>query len=125
MNNDNIAKQMEANMAGTHPSVPVHRVGGLIITGSQHDRVDGTVPTAPPQDFEALRSMTADRLNELGMRVWDETGLMLFPGEWYESIPAGYDIIDISGNKEKFEPGVTDNDVRFGCLAFGIIPPAT
>lgn len=119
---DKISDQMRANMAGTHPKIPVHEVGGIIITGSQHERVDGTVPAAPPKDFDALRSMKQDQLQELGMRVWDETGLMLFPGEWYDFIPAGYDIVDISGNREKFEPGTTDNDIRFGCLAFGILP---
>lgn len=118
----NLRKQIDQTIEGTHPKVPVHEAGGFLITGSQHGRVDGTVPAAPPKDFDALRSMTKDQLQELGMREWDEEGLMLFPGEWYDFIPAGYEIVTITYSKEKFKPGKTDDDIRFGCLSYGIMP---
>lgn len=45
----------------------------------------------------------------------------LLPGEWYDSIPEGFELIDIGGEKEIFQKGKTDNDIRFGCLAYGFI----
>jgi hypothetical protein len=47
--------------------------------------------------------------------------LRLLPGEWYKQIPAGYEIADIFGEREEFAPGITDDDIRFGCLSFGIL----
>jgi hypothetical protein len=81
-------------------------------------------PGAPPKDFEALRKLNKTALKEMGCSPWDEPDdkgmvLMLFPGEWYRAIPAGTIITDIFGRKEYFSPGVTDNDIRFGCLPFG------
>ena len=39
------------------------------------------------------------------------------------SIPAGTEIVDINYATEKFEPGKTDDDYRFGMLAFGVLCP--
>jgi len=30
-------------------------------------------------------------------------------------------VVDIFGEKEKFIKGVTDDDIRFGCLSYGFI----
>lgn len=49
------------------------------------------------------------------MDVW------LFPSEWYNSIPNGFKLISISGENHLFEKGKTDDDRRFGCLAYGIL----
>lgn len=49
--------------------------------------------------------------------------IILLPAEWYGAIPEGFELISISGRKELFKKGVTDNDQRFGCLAFGILRP--
>lgn len=100
-------------------------------------------PAAPPQDAQAwedLRKLDRKALRELGLRPWNDPTaddsenahdakdsplktyvLMLFPGEWYEHIPEGYKIVDIFGVREVFEAGTTDNDIRFGCLPFGIL----
>jgi hypothetical protein len=91
------------------------------IVTSPTGRVDGKVPPAPPEDFESLRTMTKDQLKTLGLGPWDESGLMLFPGEWFDFIPVGFDVVDINGHHEKFDPKTSDNDTRFGCLAIGII----
>jgi len=91
-----------------------------------------TPPQSAPADFEVLRKMSASALRELGLRPWgrreDADGneiagetLYLFPGEWYWSIPAGFEVVDIFFETEKFVPGRTDNDIRFGCLSFGIL----
>ena len=75
------------------------------------------------EEFNALRTMPRKRLVEIGLRPWDEeTGLLLFPREWYPLIPAGFEVVSISGGREAFEPGKTDDDCRFGVLAYGIIP---
>ena len=83
-------------------------------------------PATPPSDWAAISRMSKQALWELGLRPWndpDEEGmvLMLFPGLWYDAIPSGLEIVDINGERERFVRGVTDNDIRFGCLAYGIL----
>lgn len=80
----------------------------------------------PPSDWQALRKMTSSELKALGMGVWStasfpaRTALMLLPGEWYAHIPDGYAVETINGKTSSFRKGKTDNDIRFGCLAYGI-----
>lgn len=93
-------------------------------------------PACVPVDFGALREMNVIGLKELGCGQWndpsspDQTGeygggtLMLFPGEWYGRIPAGFVIHDINDVVEKFVPGQTDDDIRFGLLAYGVMVAA-
>lgn len=100
----------------------------------QFTRTDGTTPVpAPvgPDGFDLLYTMSDAELYALGLRRWgrqeDRNGvefgpmLWLFPGEWYKSIPTGYEIVDINFNTELFVPGVSDDDIRLGCLPFGIL----
>lgn len=104
----------------------------LEIVSSPHAREPGDPPPAcPPEDFEALKTMPLSALTEIGMRRWgreeDHLGrehgsmLWLFPGEWYEKIPAGLAITTIGFEQETFAPGVTDDGIRFGCLSYGIL----
>lgn len=97
----------------------------------QFEREPGApAPAAPPTDWYALREMDLTALRELGCRAWndpseidDEFGgqvLMLFPGEWYWVIPAGFVVTSIFNRDEAFVPGRTDDDTRFGCLSFGV-----
>lgn len=95
----------------------------------QFEREPGApMPASAPDDADAWDAMlTLDRiaLAEIGLRAWnapDERGkvLMLFPGEWYARIPAGFPIVGIGGTRSKFAPGETCNDIRFGVLAYGI-----
>lgn len=97
-------------------------------------------------EFESLRTLTDEQRLAKGLRRWgrpepddvarskavapkgdrraDLTGLpmlWLFPGEWYASIPEGFEIVTISYRVERFRRGKTDNDIRFGCLAYGIL----
>jgi len=94
-------------------------------------------PSAPPANAEAwagLRDLSKTVLKELGLRPWnnpndpedadaafDGKTLMLLPGEWYSAVPAGYELVCIFGERAPFEAGVTDDDIRFGCLAYGIL----
>lgn len=45
----------------------------------------------------------------------------LFPGEWYNLIPEGFECVDIFGEKELFSLGKSDDDIRFGCLGYGFV----
>lgn len=88
------------------------------------------VPAAPPTDWEALRSLSKTALKELGLCVWNNPAedddkfegmvLMLFPSEWYSSIPGGFIVTDIFNRDKAFVRGVTDDNIRHGCLAYGI-----
>lgn len=46
--------------------------------------------------------------------------IILFPGEWYDVIPDGFIVTGLYGEQYPFKKGDTDDDIRFGCLAYGI-----
>lgn len=101
----------------------------LQIATPQFERTDGKkityVPTTPEQ-YAALKHLTREGRKSLGMAPWDEREdeeLWLFPHQWYAHIPAGLEVVDINYAVEKFEPGKTDDDRRFGLLSFGVMCP--
>lgn len=105
---------------GTQPGETIQ-----IIT-PQFERTDGVqVPVLIDfNDWENLHKKDEATLRALGFGVWDkdENGThWLFPKEWYSIIPDGFVVTDINGEKEVFKRGQTDDDYRFGCLAFGFI----
>lgn len=74
--------------------------------------------------WESLPKSSYETLKNLGCSIWDnnhEGTLMLFPCSWYDYIPDDFQIVDINFNAEKFKKGVTDDDRRFGYLAYGIM----
>lgn len=82
------------------------------------------LPSKQKVPFSKLNTMSVAELKKLGCRPWEKNQkgtLMLFPFDWYEKIPKGFSIVDISYRKEKFVPGKTDNDQRFGMLAYGVL----
>jgi hypothetical protein len=93
------------------------------VTGSPHEREPHMItPPDAPKSFDRLRTMTRAELHRWGLRMWsEESGLMLFPAEWYDRIPEGFEIVTINEVTKRFERGVTDDDRRFGLLAFGIV----
>jgi hypothetical protein len=105
------------------------------ITTPQFQRPAGEPGPALPLNAEAfddLDEMDPTALRELGLIQWNEPGklggdmdvddvLWLFPAEWYDHIPEGFDIVDINGFREKFVRGETDDDIRFGMLSYGIV----
>lgn len=100
------------------------RERGQVIT-PQFERTDGRQAFIPVDTWPMLTRLSADTLKSLGCGTWDEPDengkvLMLFPYQWYPHIPAGFEIEDINGETERFEPGKTDDDRRFGCLAYGV-----
>lgn len=87
----------------------------------QFERLDGKTITYVPitvKEYDALKSAPAAILKDIDVGYWDED-IWLYPAEWYDYIPEGYEIVDIMGNTEKFQKGVTDDDRRFGYLAYG------
>ncbi len=99
----------------------------VTVYGPRFDRPENwPTPTSPPegpQEFEMLRRFTAPQLRKMGLAYWEKevtAPLMLFPAEWYHAIPAGFEIEDINGRREKFQPGETNDDRRFGALPYGI-----
>lgn len=68
--------------------------------------------------------MTKAELKKLGLGMWKEEDgqtTMLFPGDWYDEIPKGFEVVDIFGETEKFDPKKSDDDQRFGFLPYGIV----
>jgi len=76
-------------------------------------------PPATPSDWEALRRMTREELQALGCGCWDGS-IMLFPAEWYDSIPAGFFVVNVFDRIVPFEPGKTSRERRSGYLAYGV-----
>lgn len=46
--------------------------------------------------------------------------VILIPGEWYDVIPDGFIVTGLYGEQYPFKKGETDDDIRFGCLPYGI-----
>jgi hypothetical protein len=92
----------------------------------QFTRIDGKIVNAPNEkewDF-IINDASQEQLIELGCQLMEENEgktLLLFPGEWYEFIPNGSKLIDIFWSAEVFEKGVTDDDIRYGALAYGVV----
>lgn len=92
------------------------------IVTPQFERTDGIEPIKNPAGlFHSLHAMPEKTLRAIGMQPWDGR-LWLFPYQWFKHIPLGFEMLCISGETEKFDPDVTDDDMRFGCLAYGIVP---
>ena len=97
------------------------------ITTPQFHRTDGVTVSAPSltaEEWANLGKLPLDRVRQMGCQMWedDAKGIhWLFPGEWYPHIPPGTMITSICGDVEPFQPGVTDDDIRFGALAYGFI----
>lgn len=49
--------------------------------------------------------------------------VLLFPGEWFNAIPEGFITTGLYGEEEPWEKAKSDDDIRFGCLAYGIRKP--
>lgn len=90
----------------------------------QFERVDGEDPAPAPdgrEEFEKLRGLDGERLEELGLRKWSaESDLYLFPGEWFDHIPEGFEVTSIHGPTYEFHADRESRDTRFGALAFGV-----
>ena len=66
--------------------------------------------------------ITVEEAKELRFQRWDDElpDLWLFPLYLVPIIPEGLEVIDIGGNKYPYEKETADNDIRFGCVPYGI-----
>ena len=65
------------------------------------------------KEFEALKKMTAAELKKNKLAIFEkgkDNALWLFPKEFYNNIPDGFEVITINGKKEKFKKGKSDDD---------------
>ena len=77
------------------------------------------------KEFTAsLAELTIIQLQNAGFGRYDDH-LWLFPLGWFDKIPNGFECVGIDGKKFEFNSQTTDNDVRYGCLAFGILRHTT
>lgn len=105
----------------------------ITIITPQFERPAGEPPPPSlPASWEEFNTLDMMALREMGLQQWNDPAtdkdfgwshpgkvLFLFPAEWYPFIPDGMEIVDINGRTEKFKRGKTDDDMRFGCLAYG------
>lgn len=80
--------------------------------------------------YDQTIGLTKTQLYSLGLQPWGneevdgvetDKELWLFPMSFYDHIPAGFPIVYIDFERAAFMPNVTDNDTRFGFLAFGVL----
>lgn len=68
-----------------------------------------------------ISKMTVGTAKEMGFCKWDENSdLYLFPLWFMPLIPIGTEVTSIGGEKIIYDGTNLDNDIRFGCLAYGI-----
>ena len=67
-------------------------------------------------DFDKL---TKEEAISLGFKIWKDN-IMLIPLYLKPKLPVGIELIDIFDNIIKYDGANIDNDIRFGCLAYGI-----
>ena len=97
------------------------------LTGSQHERTDGTTPEKCPEtleQFSQLMALSQEELLKRGCRIWntfDNKEHWLYPGEWYDNLPEDLPIVTILNKFELFEKGITPSDTRYGMLAYGFV----
>jgi len=80
-------------------------------------------------DFSALPLLDEVTLKAIGCQKWDDPNaeglvLWLYPGEWYNHIPEGLMMRCIDGTDSPMQHGVTDDDTRYGALAYGFMRKA-
>lgn len=68
-----------------------------------------------------LNKLTIEQAKELGFQRWDEeSDIWLFPLWFLPLIPIGTEVTSISGDKIIYNGKNLDNDIRFGCIAYGV-----
>lgn len=69
-----------------------------------------------------FNNLTIDEAMELRFGKWSEDmpNLWLFPLWIVPIIPEGLEVMNINGDKFKYNSETVDNDARFGCVCYGI-----
>lgn len=94
----------------------------ISIVTPQFDRGDDTAVSFEPDEavFQALPYMSEETLLGLGLQRWSDDHF-LFPHEWYEHIPEGYEVVSILDEVEEFSTDTHHDDRRFGVLSYGVV----
>ena len=133
---DSPSRTFELPTTGVNPLADAIREGigaspdaQIVCVTPQFTRLRGMpMPGQPPetmQDWEDYRQLSMDDLESLGFGNWDG-GLALIPGEWHSRLCAGLVLEGLSGRSVEVGKDHISNDIRFGCLAYGIrVGPAT
>lgn len=77
------------------------------------------------ENFSQIRpaELTAEQMEELGFGRWsDESPLMLIPLWLLPFLADEFEGGCIDGESRVFKRDDLDNDHRFGCLAYGVVP---
>ena len=70
-----------------------------------------------------IAELTKAQMHDLGFGRWsEESPIMLIPLWLYKFLPDEFECECIDGTKKVMKTAEMDNDHRFGCLAYGIIP---
>lgn len=70
-----------------------------------------------------VSKFTSEQMDDLGFGRWEENNPMrLIPLWLFQFLPEEIETKDINGKTEILKKSEMDNDHRFGCLAYGIIP---
>lgn len=74
------------------------------------------------EKYVDFKNITVDEAKELRFQKWsdEQPDLWLFPLYLAPIIPEGLEIEYIDGTKGIYEKDKMDNDIRFGCVAYGI-----
>lgn len=68
-------------------------------------------------------NLTEEECKELRFGKWDEeSGIYLIPLYLFPIIPIGLKVYSIMGNEIVNDGTNLNNDIRFGCIAYGIKP---
>lgn len=69
-----------------------------------------------------FKNLTVEDAKELRFGRWDEElpNLWLFPLYLTPIIPEGLEVMYIDGGKTQYKKDEMDDDIRFGCVAYGI-----
>lgn len=122
MNDPQFAEKLRAAI-GAEPGERIE------VRTPQFERTDGLTVPKPIMDFAKLPTLFEETLKEIGCQKWDDPDaegnvLWLYPAEWYDHIPEGHVMRCIDGKDYPFKHGETDNDRRFGALAYGFLRKA-
>lgn len=70
-----------------------------------------------------IGNLTSEEMNDLGFGYWSESNPMrLIPLWLFKFLPEKIESKCIDGTTSILNKSEMDNDTRFGCLAYGIVP---
>ncbi len=105
----------------------VGKGGEIEITTPVHNRTDGVIVSYLPntlQEYQKMHELSEETLLKIGCQLWDEEGGVrhwLYPKEWFNYIPDGFEVYDICGKVHMFNRSNFSDDARYGALAFGFM----